>query len=54
MMRDSEELIGKLAGGDPPNERRLIQGPVDVQWFAPWQSEEFQAQGLVTDHRFIV
>ena len=54
MMRDAEELIRKLTGGDPPNERPLVQGPVDVQWFAPWQSEEFQAQALVTDRRFIV
>ena len=54
MMRDSEDLIRKLAGGDPPNEHPLIQGPMDVQWYAPWHSEEYEAQALITDRRLIV
>jgi hypothetical protein len=54
MMRDAEALICTLAGGDPPNERPLIQGPMDVQWFAPTQSEEYEAQVLITDRRLIV
>ena len=54
MMWDAEALIRTLAGGDPPNERPLIQGPMDVQWFAPSPSEEYEAQVLVTDRRLIV
>ena len=53
MMQEAERLIMTLAGGDPPNERPLIQGPIDVQWFAPAFTTEFAAQALITDRRFI-
>lgn len=54
MMWDAEVLIRTLAGGDPPNERPLIQGPMDVQWFAPSASDEHEAQVLITDRRLIM